>query len=674
MSELVISRPPQFLDPWFVEIEQVWDELEASVNDIEDRVVSLEEAVSGTGVVVSISKNGDSQLKGNVTLSATGGVTLTQVGQNIQISASGGVTDHGALTGLADDDHTQYILAAGTRAFTGNQSFGMHQATNLKVEVLASAPAPGNQGRVIFDQSDTSFKVDNGIAFTAPGISDHGGLSGLADDDHTQYVLADGTRAMANITVNGKYKNEATEPFLMESQEDNTGSPVGFIMDTANNLAAAGAKLLSIRRAGVEKFYIDKDGNISSAVSFSLASVTSINALIDTDNDSSSEKFSVECNSATPGAGTSLFTVNESGEGNFPVGSVRIGSAGAPSSTLDVDGDADISGDLILGNGVIKAPSSLSFQVDSDNDETVAFNWIDGTAATVMTLAESGDAGILNSLKVGGLSTAAETLDVDGNFILSGMIKHNSDLIMQIDSDNDESAQFLWQNGTGDILMSLDESGNLLTTGTITGGASPFNFVTVEANGASAIGFKLNTQNAFSTSGAKILSLQNNAVEKLAIDKDGKIFSAAFTASRVAQINSSGQIESSSVTLATLAFLDATSSIQTQLDAKLNKSGGAMTGALKIYATGTATSVNSAGQNYIGVTSTASARTITLDMDDEIVGNTIIIKDESGGAATNNITIDTEGSSTIDGAASVVITANYGCARLIFRNSNWFSF
>jgi len=34
------------------------------------------------------------------------------------ISGVGGVTDHGALTGLADDDHTQYVLADGSRAIT----------------------------------------------------------------------------------------------------------------------------------------------------------------------------------------------------------------------------------------------------------------------------------------------------------------------------------------------------------------------------------------------------------------------------------------------------------------------------------------------------------------------------------------------------------------------------
>lgn len=38
--------------------------------------------------------------------------------------------DHGALTGLGDDDHTIYIKADGTRAFSGNQSLGGFKLTN----------------------------------------------------------------------------------------------------------------------------------------------------------------------------------------------------------------------------------------------------------------------------------------------------------------------------------------------------------------------------------------------------------------------------------------------------------------------------------------------------------------------------------------------------------------
>lgn len=39
--------------------------------------------------------------------------------------------DHGSIGGLGDDDHTQYILVAGTRAFTGAQSMGGFKLTNL---------------------------------------------------------------------------------------------------------------------------------------------------------------------------------------------------------------------------------------------------------------------------------------------------------------------------------------------------------------------------------------------------------------------------------------------------------------------------------------------------------------------------------------------------------------
>lgn len=39
--------------------------------------------------------------------------------------------DHGTIAGLSDDDHTQYILAAGTRAFSGNQSLGGNKITSL---------------------------------------------------------------------------------------------------------------------------------------------------------------------------------------------------------------------------------------------------------------------------------------------------------------------------------------------------------------------------------------------------------------------------------------------------------------------------------------------------------------------------------------------------------------
>jgi hypothetical protein len=79
---------------------------------------------------------------------------------------------------------------------------------------------------------------------------------------------------------------------------------------------------------------------------------------------------------------------------------------------------------------------------------------------------------------------------------------------------------------------------------------------------------------------------------------------------------------------------------------------------------------------FVAVTSTASARVMTLPAANTFkAGQVVIIKDESGGAATNNVSVARAGSDTIDGATSVSITANYGVVRLYSNGSDkWFSF
>ena len=78
-----------------------------------------------------------------------------------------------------------------------------------------------------------------------------------------------------------------------------------------------------------------------------------------------------------------------------------------------------------------------------------------------------------------------------------------------------------------------------------------------------------------------------------------------------------------------------------------------------------------AGDYLISVTDTSSARTITLLTPGGSDVRFMIIKDESGAAAVNNITIATQGGTTIDGAASGSITTNYGVFRVYFNGTNW---
>lgn len=84
------------------------------------------------------------------------------------------------------------------------------------------------------------------------------------------------------------------------------------------------------------------------------------------------------------------------------------------------------------------------------------------------------------------------------------------------------------------------------------------------------------------------------------------------------------------------------------------------------------TDILTAGQQIIGIDDTSVARTVTLSNADTVKGRIIHVKDESGAAGTNNITIDTEGSATIDNVASVTITSNLGGLSFYCDGTDWF--
>ena len=76
--------------------------------------------------------------------------------------------------------------------------------------------------------------------------------------------------------------------------------------------------------------------------------------------------------------------------------------------------------------------------------------------------------------------------------------------------------------------------------------------------------------------------------------------------------------------------------------------------------------------NLIAYTALTATRTVTLPDNICTEGRLLTIKDESGNAGTYNITLDPEGSTTIDGAANFVIDANYNSVDLYCNGSHWF--
>jgi len=76
-------------------------------------------------------------------------------------------------------------------------------------------------------------------------------------------------------------------------------------------------------------------------------------------------------------------------------------------------------------------------------------------------------------------------------------------------------------------------------------------------------------------------------------------------------------------------------------------------------------------QNHFLVKVTTSGGAVTVTLPSSMpTGKVFVIKD-AGAASTNAITIDTAGSETIDGAASIQIISNFGAANLMFDGSNY---
>ena len=95
-------------------------------------------------------------------------------------------------------------------------------------------------------------------------------------------------------------------------------------------------------------------------------------------------------------------------------------------------------------------------------------------------------------------------------------------------------------------------------------------------------------------------------------------------------------------------------------------------GSVAVARLASAGSPNTDDEVIIGITDTSAARTVTIQTSDIVAGRIFIIKDESGAAGTNNITIATQAGEMIDGMATVAITGNYGAVRLYSDGSDLF--
>ncbi|RLC74630.1 MAG: hypothetical protein DRJ03_31620 [Chloroflexi bacterium] len=82
---------------------------------------------------------------------------------------SGGVTDHGELTGLGDDDHTQYLLADGSRFVSGSLLPSSNESYNFGASNMRWYKLYSKSVDVDFVITD-SINVNSGIYVTGHEI------------------------------------------------------------------------------------------------------------------------------------------------------------------------------------------------------------------------------------------------------------------------------------------------------------------------------------------------------------------------------------------------------------------------------------------------------------------------------------------------------------------------
>ncbi|MAH46486.1 hypothetical protein CMI37_11680 [Candidatus Pacearchaeota archaeon] len=115
-----------------------------------------------------------------------------------------GSIDHGTLGGLADDDHTQYILVDGTRAFTGDQSLGDNNITNVGDIALDSISS---------DSSNITINPTSNCLF-ADGVSVVVGHTTKIVAANSPELEVLGTGADDSSMLLGRFSADASEPIF----------------------------------------------------------------------------------------------------------------------------------------------------------------------------------------------------------------------------------------------------------------------------------------------------------------------------------------------------------------------------------------------------------------------------------------------------------------------------
>ena len=338
--------------------------------------------------------------------------------------------------------------------------------------------------------------------------------------------------------------------------------------------------------------------------------------------------------------------------------------------------------------------NGTSYTIPATGDE----NWSDNLSLYLIAIASG------SLQKTGGTFTLTAEADfgatygLKSNYFKSRATNPSSTGILRL--GNNEGIGFRNAANNADLVLKANASDVLEYNGSsiVSTGSLTDLITNTMVNSSAAIAYsKLNL--ATSIVNGDISSSAAIALSKL----------AALTTGKVLQSNAStGAIEASSITGTTLGYLDATSSVQTQLDARIAKSlvttkgdiicatanatparvavgsdglflkadSAQSTGVVWASAASAALSVTTKTTTYTATTAddiilvtTGSAWTLTLYAASGNSGKILTIKKTSSDV--NALTIDGNGSETIDGTTTTTIDTQYETIKILCDGSNW---
>lgn len=184
------------------------------------------------------------------------------------------------------------------------------------------------------------------------------------------------TQLAAAVLTSGDQSVDGVKTFLqallvagaIKGTAADGSTAVGIVLDTVNELATSGAKLLSVRRAGVEKFSVNNDGWIRSGGWVGAQLFTGLGFDLIRYGSNGSTNIGSE---TVDGAGAIAVKIG-SGRPLSAVGAklASFQNAGAQRSTVDKDGAYEVptAGGYIL---IAKSPNGTRYGVSVANDGTL---------------------------------------------------------------------------------------------------------------------------------------------------------------------------------------------------------------------------------------------------------------------------------------------------------------